>query len=173
MGQRTTDSCGAQLSAAGGDGAEVERIHELVMELVRVAGFLRAGDQEMPGETLSLSQGFALHELDVPEPLSQRELADRLGLEKSTVSRLVADLERRELLVRERDPGNRRYYRLRLTELGRDRHRRLGGQFHQDYLRWTARMSPGERESLAVGLAAFARAIRADSDPDTEPDAGQ
>jgi DNA-binding MarR family transcriptional regulator len=51
-------------------------------------------------------------------PASQQDLAARLHLEKSTVSRMAAGLEQRGLVVRERDPGNRRLYRLRLTERG-------------------------------------------------------
>lgn len=142
---------------------EAERLHALVMELVRAAGLLQAGDRSIPGESVSMSQGFALHELDVPDPLTQRELAERLQLEKSTVSRLVGDLERKELIVRERDPGNRRYYRLRLTDGGRALHRRMAGGFHEHYLRWIAMMSPAERDALLLGLPALVRAIRADT----------
>jgi DNA-binding MarR family transcriptional regulator len=48
---------------------------------------------------------------------SSTAASPRLRLEKSSVSRLVADLEQRALLHRERDEANRRLYRLRLTAL--------------------------------------------------------
>ena len=44
---------------------------------------------------MPLSHMFALHELDTGAPPPQRELARRLGLEKSTLSRLVTDMEAR------------------------------------------------------------------------------
>src|SRR5690242_10693859 len=90
------------------------RLHDLFLDLIRAAGLVEP-DRSVPGHPLSMSQAFALHELDTDPPLSQRDLAERLRLEKSTVSRLAADLERDGLLARERDPDNRRLYRLRLT----------------------------------------------------------
>jgi DNA-binding MarR family transcriptional regulator len=124
------------------------------MDFVRAAGLLQL-DQEV-----SMSQAFALHELDTDTPLSQRDLAERLRLEKSTVSRLAAELERKGLVVRERDPANRRLYRLRLTDAGRARHVHMAKMFHVQYDRWVSAMTPTEREALLTGLPALLRAIR-------------
>jgi DNA-binding MarR family transcriptional regulator len=136
------------------------------MELVRVVGVLHP-DQAVPGHAISLSQAYALHELDTDgAPLSQRELAEQLRLEKSSVSRMAADLERRGLLVRERHPVNRRVYRLRLTDRGRAVHAQLGAAFHEQYLRWTAAMTPAEIDALLVGLGALVRTIRTDQQPE-------
>ncbi len=85
------------------DSSEAARLHELLMDVVRAAGLLQP-DQTAAGHPVSLSQAFALHELDTGTPLSQRDLAERLRLEKSSVSRLAAEMERKGLLVRERDP---------------------------------------------------------------------
>lgn len=145
-----------------------ERVHTLLMDLIRGAGLLQP-EQPLPGLPVSLSQGFALHELDTDPPLSQRDLAERLKLEKSTVSRMAADLERKELLVRERDPRNRRLYLLRLTDQGRAMHARMARTFHDDYVRWVAAMSPAERDALLVGLPALVRAIHADAGHGRDP----
>lgn len=141
------------------DSAEAERLHELLMDLVRAAGLLQS-DQAMPGHPVSMSQAFALHELDTGTPLSQRELAERLRLEKSSVSRMVADMERRGLLVRERDPENRRQYRLRLTDRGHAMHVRMAVAAHGRYESWVAGMTRAEREALIKGLPALVRVIR-------------
>ena len=140
------------------DSRPAERLHQLLMDLVLAAGFLQL-DQVIPGQPVSLSQAFALHELDTGVPLSQQELAARLRLEKSTVSRLAAELERKGLLVRERDPRNRRLYRLRLTDEGRAVHRRMRTVFHQQYVRWSDNISESEREALLAGLTAFVREV--------------
>lgn len=141
----------------------VERLHAALMELVRLAGAFQP-DQTVPGEEVSMSQTFTLHELDLAGPMSQRDLAQRLHLEKSTVSRMVADLERKGLVERERDPSNRRLYRLRVTDRGRAAHARIGTHFHGHYVRWMGAMSPAERDALVVGLPALVRAIRQDLD---------
>ncbi len=56
------------------------------------------------------------------EHLSQKMLSTRLGLDPTIVVALVDELEGRKLLVRERDPDDRRRHRLRLTAPGRKLH---------------------------------------------------
>jgi len=141
------------------DAAEAARLHELLMDVVRAAGLLQP-DQTVAGYPVSLSQAFALHELDTGTPLSQRDLAERLGLEKSSVSRLAAEMERNGLLVRERDPDNHRQYRLRLTDEGRAVHARMATTFHRRYECWVAAMTRGERAALLEGLPALVHVIR-------------
>ena len=139
---------------------ESEQLHALFMDLVRSAGLLRS-DQELPGFSVSMSQAYAIHELDHGDgPISQRELADRLLLEKSTVSRMVADLEDKGLLERERDPNNRRTYRLRLTDKGREFHARMGENFGAQFREWTAALTAAERKALLIGLPALIRVVR-------------
>jgi DNA-binding MarR family transcriptional regulator len=138
-----------------------ERIHQLVMDLIRVAGLLQP-DQLVPGGHVSMSQAFGLHELDTDQPLSQRELAERLRLEKSTVSRMVAEMERKGFVVRERDPANRRFYRLRLTPAGRKVHAGIAAAMHRHFVRSVAAMSEAERDALLTGLPALIKAMRAD-----------
>ena len=140
------------------DPTAAHRLHELLMDLVRVAGLLHP-DQTMPGQPLSLSQAFALHELDTAPTLAQRDLAQRLRLEKSTVSRLVADLESRGL-HRQRDPDNRRVYRLQITAEGRLAHARMGSALHDQYVRMTAALTGQEQAALLKGLPALIRVLQ-------------
>ena len=141
------------------DSAEAARLHALLMDVVQAAGFLQP-DQSVAGHPVSLSQAFALHELDTDTPLSQRDLAERLRLEKSSVSRLVAEMHRKGLVVRERDPDNHRQHRLRLTEQGRAMHEHQRTHFHRQYECWVAAMTPSERAALLKGLPALVRVIR-------------
>jgi DNA-binding MarR family transcriptional regulator len=129
------------------------------MDLVRAAALLHP-DEARPGHEVSISQLFALHELDKGSPLSQTDLARRLRLEKSSVSRMAAELERKGLLVRERDPDDRRLYRLRLTERGHTVHKEMGAGFHERYTDWFSAMTRAERDALRSALPALARVIR-------------
>lgn len=132
-------------------------IRRLLRGLVRASGLLETHNHA--GSRLSMSEVFALAELSDSDSLSQQDLAERLGLEKSTVSRLAGNLERRGWLSRERDPANRRYYRLRLTVRGRDVARRTGGHFHVYHAALLRELTPAERAGLEVGLAGLIRAL--------------
>lgn len=134
-------------------------LHDLLAELLRYASLLHP-EQPARGQLIPMTQVFALHELDTPAPLSQQELAERLGLEKSTVSRLVAEMEGAGLLRRERDPRNRRYYRLQITARGRSAHARMAAAFHGRYHRLITMMTRREKEALSIGLPALVRVLR-------------
>jgi DNA-binding MarR family transcriptional regulator len=132
-------------------------LRRLLRGLVRAGGLLETHSHS--GLRLSLSEIFALAELSDAGTLSQQELADRLGLEKSTVSRLAASLERREWLSRERDPVNRRFYRLRLTARGRDVAKLVGGHFRSYHAALFQALTPAERTGLERGLAGLIRVL--------------
>ncbi|GAA3538922.1 hypothetical protein GCM10022419_018680 [Nonomuraea rosea] len=58
--------------------------------------------------------------LGTPEPLSQQEAAQRLGIDRSTMVAMVDALERKELVGRRPHPGDRRKNMVEPTEHGRD-----------------------------------------------------
>ena len=70
---------------------------------------------------MSVSTAHAICELAARGPLTQTELADRLGLEASSVSRLVDQLTRKGWAERTADPhnGDKRVRHVHLTEPGR------------------------------------------------------
>lgn len=138
--------------------SEAARLHGLLMDLVRTGGLLQP-EHSATGQVISLSQAFALHELDTDTPLAQRDLVERLRLEKSTVSRLVTDLERQGLLERDKDPASRRQYRLRITDRGRAIHQEMAATFQRRYEQWVAAMTPDELAALLTGLPALVRVI--------------
>ncbi len=92
-------------------------LQERMVGLVRAFG-LHKPDRTPCGEPVSVAEAHALMELSREEPLVQKELASRLRLQKSTVSRLVGMLERRGWIVRNRSPEDGRAMELRLTEAG-------------------------------------------------------
>jgi DNA-binding MarR family transcriptional regulator len=133
-------------------------ISRLLRRLVRWGGLLEPHDHA--GIEASRSEVLALGELSATGQLSQLELGEALGLEKSTVSRLVAGLERRGWVVRRRDPANRRYVRLELTRAGTDVAAHLGAHLCAHHRALLGELTAEERHALAVGLTALDRAIR-------------
>ncbi|GAT69504.1 winged helix DNA-binding protein [Planomonospora sp. ID91781] len=136
-----------------------EGLESLLTDLLIEMGLQRA-DSVLPGLALSLSEGWALVELNRVGTVHQQHIAARLQLEKSSASRLLAGLERQGWLTRERDPANRRYYRLALTAEGRAVADHIEEHLHERHARILARLDDSERTALAVGISALARAMR-------------
>jgi DNA-binding MarR family transcriptional regulator len=67
-------------------------LQEQLVALIRAFGLHRP-DQTPCGQPVAVAEAHALMELAQGAPLSQNDLAARLQLEKSTVSRLVGILE--------------------------------------------------------------------------------
>jgi DNA-binding MarR family transcriptional regulator len=96
-----------------------------------VIAFVRAFGLHHPertpcGESISASQAHALTELAV-QPLTQAELARRLRLDRSVVSRLADTLAERDWLRRQRHPHDQRAVQLVLTEHGHAAADRVAG----------------------------------------------
>lgn len=138
-------------------------LRRFIQQIVRSSGFLESVQRphEHAGIRLSVSETFALGELVEAGAMSQQELAARLGLEKSTVSRLAAGMVDRGWLSRERDTDDRRLYRLQLTAAGLDVAERVGADLSEHHGRLLGRLSPDERHALGVGLGALVRELDA------------
>ncbi len=93
-------------------------LQERMMELVRAFG-LHQPDRTPCGRPVSVSEAHALASINVDTSILQGELVRRLRLEKSTVSRLVRQLEARGWLTRSGDDADGRAVRLSLTEAGK------------------------------------------------------
>jgi len=120
---------------------------------------LSAGE---PLPAVSASEARALIELVSARGIAQGELATVLGLDKSTVSRLAAGLERKGWLRRGRDEANQRYVRLYLTPEGREVAGRLWQAWQSRQARILAALSADERAGLSTGLAGLVRGLAAE-----------
>ena len=103
---------------------------------------------------------MALGELVDVEGMSQHELARLLGMEKSTVSRLVAGLVDRGWVSRERNPDNRRLYRVQLTNDGQAAAEQIGKQLRAQHTELLNGLTQAERHGLTIGLAGIARVLK-------------
>ena len=97
------------------------------------------------------------------EPITQRDLTQQLNLEKSTVSRLVADLEARGWIIREKSPLDARVIVVRRTALGIEkshaihaaRTARLGGLLDA--------VAPEQRAGVVDALRILAEVVQHES----------
>jgi DNA-binding MarR family transcriptional regulator len=140
-----------------------DELRQSLRRLVRLGGLLEP--HQHAGLQMSMSEVMALGELDEVQLMSQQELGQLLALEKSTVSRLAAGLERRGWISRRRDPANRRFYQLELTDEGHAVAQRVGKELHQRHEQLLTALTPAEREALTVGLAGLSRVLQANQQP--------
>jgi DNA-binding MarR family transcriptional regulator len=163
------------------DDTELERLLTQLLRVVSPAITARAAETDGPDggarpgpaaaarpgivagwPAVSASEARALAELVTARGLAQGELAGLLGLEKSTVSRLAAGLERKGWIRRGRDEDNQRYVRLYLTPEGRAVAARVWQAWHSRQARILAALSAEERAGLSSGLRGLVRGLVAE-----------
>ncbi|MFM2032224.1 MAG: hypothetical protein RLZZ297_989 [Chloroflexota bacterium] len=141
---------------------EREQFQESLMAVIRGLGLHRS-DATPCGFPVSLAEACAMVALQRAEPLSQRDLAEQLNLDKSTVSRLVADLDGRGWLVREKAAYDARVTLLRRSAEG-------VSKSHAIYAARTARfgglldaIAPEQRASVVEALRILAEVVHDES----------
>ena len=98
-------------------------LHEAVADLVRVYQF-RDRDR-ICCHDVSVTQCYALETIVEHGPLGLRALADRLFLDKSTTSRVVATLVRKGYLSQTTDVSDARATAIEVTKSGRQLYTRI------------------------------------------------
>lgn len=83
--------------------SDSDQLAESFVEFIHAFGVLRS-DTTPCGQPMSVSTAHALCELATGPSLNQRELAERVGLSTSTVSRLVDQLVEKRWAERRVDP---------------------------------------------------------------------
>lgn len=135
-------------------------LNDILVDFLKTTSALQP-DRVRSEDGLSLSQGFMLIELGAHAGMSQRDLGDHLGLGKSTVSRLVSELESAGLVERSRNPSNHRFHQVCLTPDGRTMATRVGDAYFRSHAQLLMTLSASERQALGTGLEALVRAMRA------------
>src|SRR5579859_1242484 len=82
-------------------------------------------------------------------PVSQRELGDQLGIDRTTMVELIDDLESKQVVRRTRNPADRRSYFIVLTPKGRQVQKRATRAFDSAADEFFGPLAPGERRALA------------------------
>ena len=114
----------------------------------RLAARLAEVDLAAPLPDHRLPHLSVLTSLAESGPASQRETAERLGMDCSDIVAILDDLERGDLVVRRRDERDRRRHLVTLTPAGRRALRRLGAEAERAEDALLTPLSDDEREVL-------------------------
>lgn len=143
---------------AGGD--DISRLQDAFASVVRALGLLRP-DTTSCGQPVSVTEAHAIAELHGRGPLTQQELAAALGLQKSTVSRLVDQLAAGDLAARTPNPSDRRSVLVELTRNGKRRARRLAKARRALFAGLLDQLDEDARRTVVDGLTHLDEAARA------------
>src|SRR4051794_37386719 len=99
-------------------------VHRAFVGVVRALGLMRP-DTTPCGQRMSVTDAHTIGELLDSGALTQRELGERLRLEKSTVSRLIDELVADGVAKRRPNPADGRSVLIELTAKGRRRAEKL------------------------------------------------
>ena len=140
-------------------------LQERMIALIRAFGLHRP-DHTPCGRAVPVSEAHALLELARTPTLSPTDLAARLRLDRSTVTRLVQHLAERGWLTRERDARDGRAVRLHLTRPGHEAAAQLAEARAEKLSGIVAALPVAERETVLHALGLLVRALddRAASD---------
>lgn len=134
---------GSQADAeAGRSGAAGDVERELVMLFRRARNVSTSVAAEVHPDLDPASYGLLLM-VDDAGSLRGMDVADRTGLDKSTVSRQIATLVELDLLERVPDPDDGRARRIQLSDSGRARltevRQKRRKHLHNEFAHWTTR----------------------------------
>ncbi len=129
----------------------------------RMVAFVRAFGLHQPertpcGEPIGVSQAHAITEL-AAQPLTQAELARRLQLDRSVVSRLADALIERGWMQRERHPHDQRAVQLVLTAAGERAAARIAGARRARMASLLDAVPADERDSVLHALDVLTRSL--------------
>jgi DNA-binding MarR family transcriptional regulator len=141
---------------------EADRLQRAFAGMVRALGLLRP-DTTPCGQPITITEAHALSELLEHGPSTQQHLAAALGLQKSTVSRLVDQLSAGDLAERSPNPDDRRSVLVGLTRNGATRARRLAVARRELFAELVAQLDPADRKTVVAGLTRLEEVARARS----------
>jgi DNA-binding MarR family transcriptional regulator len=138
---------------------DVVAAQEALQRFVRNFG-LHQPDRTPCGQPLPVSEAYALGEIGRTGSLRQVDLAKQLRLEKSTVSRLVANLVGRGWIDRRPADDDGRGVLLELTDAGRRALQALTDSRRVKFAELLARIPEDQRAGVIAALATLAEAAQ-------------
>jgi DNA-binding MarR family transcriptional regulator len=133
-----------------GTNATARRLRDAVRHLMVAHGALEETKRPCGAELSSPHAHALLELLHHIEPMTISELAAKLAIDRTNVSRLCARMEEAGELARELHPGDRRARALRLTAKGKKLARNVDDQSARHFDRLATRLGDGVVEVISA-----------------------
>lgn len=133
-------------------------LRELIRLLIRNLGILEKSEASCCG--ITLSQCHAIVEVGRMEKLSLNELAELLGLDKSTTSRTINSLVDSGYAQRAMVPEDRRYIKISLTKEGEEVYKNIEKSMDEYYLNVFKTISEEKRDQVLESLELLTDAVK-------------
>jgi DNA-binding MarR family transcriptional regulator len=135
------------------------RISEFRESMLRLQHELALVRNSFRAAGTTTAQGQMLVEIERSQPLNIVTLTNLLGLDKSTVSQTLAQLQRLQWIELKENPADRRYKIVALTAGGQERVDLIEREFDQQLTALLADLSEQERNAIAFGVGSFAHIL--------------
>jgi DNA-binding MarR family transcriptional regulator len=143
----------------------IDRVRAASRLMVRELGFMQT---TVAATDYPPSVVHTLLEIGARDAMTAVELSAFLGLEKSSISRMIRKLVEAGELKEAASPDDARVKRLLLTAKGRRTREAIQAFGRQQVTNALARLAPAEHKKVAEGLALYADALEAHRLADTD-----
>lgn len=134
-----------------------EILKNIFRQLERKLGILDMVESSCCG--VSFAQCHAIVEIGSTGTISLNELADSLGLDKSTMSRTINNLVNSEMVDRETDPEDRRYIKIKLSEKGLTSYREIEAGMAEYFNRLYQAIPESKKDQVIESLLILFKAL--------------
>jgi DNA-binding MarR family transcriptional regulator len=135
---------------------DAEEMHKAMSELIRVYQF--RDRSRICYRNISVTQCYAINSIIEKGPMTLKMLASELYLDKSTASRVIDALAKKEYIKRFTDAGDARAIRIEVTECGRKLHNLIERDLVNEMKQIMKMFEPDVRRIAAKLVAQFAKA---------------
>lgn len=135
----------------------VEEVSQTVQHLVRVMQLFER-DQIKP-HGFTTSQAYVLTQLNQTPGLTMNELSEKLNAQTSTMTRIVDNLVRDNLVERIRDEGDRRIVVVSLSDKGKNAAEALEADIVSYYQKIVAHLPEGQVEEVLKAVSLLVEAF--------------
>jgi DNA-binding MarR family transcriptional regulator len=136
---------------------------DILRNLRRIVKRVEAASAELEAaHGITAPQLLCLHALVMRGSLTQIELSREVRLSASTLVGVIDRLEAKGLVVRKRDPDDRRRIHVTPTAAGLEAHAQAPTPLHIQVERGLAQLAPDDRTRISEGLARIVHLLEAD-----------
>lgn len=135
----------------------IDEVGQLIQNLVRTLQIFERGKLSKQGFTMS--QYYTLLNIHRHQKLSMNQLSEKMNLDTSTMTRVVANLERDSYITRERWEEDRRVIMVQLTEPGIEVVQELTAEVREYYSAIISAIPNGQVDSVVDSVNTLLQAF--------------